>query len=155
VVPIRDLCESIIDCVNKTAPTIDEPSPYRMIRTTNVRGGRVDLTATKYVDQPTYERWVRRGTPRVGDIILTREAPLGEVGMLRDASGVFLGQRLVMYRVDDKRADRNFVLASMREHSVQALIVLGAWRLLALESKDGVHADRADSWEADDQAVFG
>jgi hypothetical protein len=31
----------------------------------------------------------------------------------------------------------------------------GAWRLLALESKDGVHADRADSWEADDQAVFG
>jgi hypothetical protein len=31
----------------------------------------------------------------------------------------------------------------------------GVWRLLALESKDGVHADRADSWEADDQAVFG
>jgi type I restriction enzyme S subunit len=121
-VPIRDLCESIIDCVNKTAPTVAEPTPYRMIRTTNVRHGRVDLGSVKYVDGATYERWVRRGRPETGDIILTREAPLGEVGILRDAGGVFLGQRLVMYRVNEARADRHFLLAAMRGHDVQAQI---------------------------------
>lgn len=121
-VPIRDFCESIIDCVNKTAPTVAEPTPYRMIRTTNVKNGRVDLGSVKYVDRATYERWVRRGRPQTGDIILTREAPLGEVGILRDASGVFLGQRLVMYRVDEARADRHFLLAAMRGHDVQAQI---------------------------------
>lgn len=80
LVPIRDLCESIIDCVNKTAPTVAEPTPYRMIRTTNVKNGRVDLSSVKYVDGATHERWVRRGRPQDGDIILTREAPLGRSG---------------------------------------------------------------------------
>jgi type I restriction enzyme S subunit len=42
--------------------------------------------------------------------------------MLRDASGVFLGQRLVMYRADPNRADRNFLLYAMRSPDVQAQI---------------------------------
>ncbi len=42
--------------------------------------------------------------------------------MLRDAAGVFLGQRLVMYRVNETVADRDFVLASMRGHFVQSQI---------------------------------
>jgi len=39
--PIKDLCESIIDCVNKTAKLFELCDPYKMIRTTNVRNGRV------------------------------------------------------------------------------------------------------------------
>lgn len=120
--PIRELCSSIIDCVNKTAPVVEWPTPYKMIRTTNVRHGRVDVSNVRYVDRDTYERWVRRGEPQVGDIVLTREAPLGQVGMLRDAAGVFLGQRLVMYRVNPACADRNFLLYAMRESSVQSQI---------------------------------
>jgi type I restriction enzyme S subunit len=122
VIPIRELCSSIIDCVNKTAPVVEGPTPYRMIRTTNVRYGRIDTAAVRYVDEATYRRWVRRGEPRVGDIVLTREAPLGEVGMLRDAAGIFLGQRLVMYRVDPTRADTRFLLYAMQGSSVQSQI---------------------------------
>jgi type I restriction enzyme S subunit len=120
--PIRELCSSIIDCVNKTAPVVGGPTPYRMIRTTNVRNGRVDVCSVRYVESDTYRRWVRRGEPRVGDIVLTREAPLGEVGMLRDAAGVFLGQRLVMYRADPERANHHFLLYAMRGASVQSQI---------------------------------
>lgn len=120
--PIHELCCAIIDCVNKTAPTVPGPTPYRMIRTTNVRHGRVDLNAVRYVDEPVYRRWVRRGEPLDGDIVLTREAPLGEVGMLRDSRGVFLGQRLVMYRANPDRADRNFLFYAMRSPDVQAQI---------------------------------
>jgi len=43
--PIRELCTSIIDCVNKTAPIVAGPTPYKMIRTTNVKNGRVDLAS--------------------------------------------------------------------------------------------------------------
>lgn len=121
-VSIRELCSSIIDCVNKTAPVVEGPTPYKMIRTTNVRNGRVDVSNVRYVDEGTYMRWVRRGRPQVGDIVLTREAPLGEVGMLRDATGVFLGQRLVMYRADPARADQRFLLYAMREASVRSQI---------------------------------
>jgi type I restriction enzyme S subunit len=117
--PIRELCSSIIDCVNKTAPVVEGPTPYRMIRTTNVKNGRVNVANVRYVEEDTYRRWVRRGEPREGDIVLTREAPLGEVGMLRDAAGVFLGQRLVMYRADPERADHRFLMYAMRGPTVQ------------------------------------
>jgi type I restriction enzyme S subunit len=93
-----------------------------MMRTTNVKNGRVDLSAVRFVDESTYLRWARRGEPREGDIVLTREAPLGEVGMLTDADGVFLGQRLVLYRPDPDKTDRRFLLHAMRSPSVQAQI---------------------------------
>ena len=120
--PIRELCTSIIDCVNKTAPIVSGPTPYKMIRTTNVKNGRVDLANVRHVDEEVYRRWVRRGVPADGDIVLTREAPLGEVGMLHDPAGVFLGQRLVMYRADPELADRNFLFHAMRSPTVQAQI---------------------------------
>ena len=111
--PISELCESIIDCVNKTAKHVDYETPYKMIRTTNVRNGKVDTENVRYVEKDTYEIWIRRGAPRKGDIIFTREAPVGEVGILEDAEGIFLGQRTMMYRVDPKVANNRFVFYSL------------------------------------------
>ncbi len=117
---IKDLCVAIVDCVNKTAPSQTDPTPYKMLRTTNVRGGWVDTANVKYVDEPTYAKWTRRLVPEPGDIILTREAPFGGVGMLRSDDRVFLGQRLVMYRPDLMECDPNFLMYSMMGPTVQA-----------------------------------
>lgn len=119
---IADLSISIVDCVNKTAPSVDYETPYKMIRTTNVRDGWVDLSRVKFVERDTFETWTRRQTPKRGDIILTREAPLGEVGMLRSNDQVFLGQRTVGYRIDPEKADSQFVLYAMQFHEVQSQI---------------------------------
>jgi type I restriction enzyme S subunit len=119
---IKDVCESIIDCVNKTAPTVDYPTRYKMIRTTNVKSGRINLDEVKFVEADTFARWNRRATPRKGDVILTREAPLGEVGMLRSDDHVFLGQRLVMYRADPSKLDNRFLLYSFRSDYLQGQI---------------------------------
>lgn len=110
---ISELCESIIDCVNKTAPHVDYETPYKMIRTTNVRNGKVDTENVRYVEKDVYETWIRRGAPKEGDIIFTREAPVGEVGILENAEGIFLGQRTMMYRVDPKVADNRFIFYSL------------------------------------------
>lgn len=117
---VTELCTDIIDCVNKTAPSFETPSEFRMLRTTNVRSGWVDTTQVRYVTEATFERWTRRMRPCRGDIILTREAPLGEVGMLRTDDAVFLGQRLVMYRPDEAECDPRFLLYSMLGPTVQA-----------------------------------
>ena len=50
-VSIKGVCESIIDCVNKTAPTVEGPTPFKMIRTTNVKRGWIDLSQVKYVTE--------------------------------------------------------------------------------------------------------
>ena len=119
LVCVEDVCELIVDCVNKTAPVVPEVTPYRMIRTTNVRNGRVDISECRYVDKETYEKWTRRAKLEVGDVILTREAPIGEVGFVTEAEGVFLGQRLMQYRADPTKLDSSFLLYSFLSPDLQ------------------------------------
>lgn len=121
-VSVADVCESIVDCVNKTAPVVDHPTPYKMIRTTNVRDGWVDLSSVRHVSAPTFEIWTRRQKPRRGDVILTREAPLGEVGLIRSDDNIFLGQRLVAYRADPLKLDNRFLLYAMLGDDMQGQI---------------------------------
>jgi type I restriction enzyme S subunit len=116
---IEDVCESIIDCINKTAPIVDEPSPYKMIRTTNVRDGYVNLDSVRYVTEETYRQWTRRQIPQKGDVLLTREAPMGEVGMLLSDDYVFLGQRIVSYRTNSNKLNNKFLLYSFQSHELQ------------------------------------
>lgn len=119
---IADVCESIVDCVNKTAATVSEPTHYKMIRTTNVKKGWVHLDEVKYVTEDVFRKWTRRQLPKRGDVILTREAPLGEVGLLRTSDRVFLGQRLVSYRADSHKLDNRFLLYAFQGADVQGQI---------------------------------
>jgi type I restriction enzyme S subunit len=86
----------IVDCHNKTAPY--EPSGIPIIRTTNVRNGVLDLEETKYISEQTYQRWSARCIPLPGDLIFTREAPVGEVGQIPEGARVCLGQRTMLIR---------------------------------------------------------
>ena len=122
VVRISQLCSHIVDCVNKTAPVVDYSTPYKMIRTTNVRHGRVDTVNVRNVTKETYEAWTRRLLPMNGDLIFTREAPVGECGILEDSRGVFLGQRTMMYRADNEKTSSLFLMYSlMSEYGKQQL----------------------------------
>lgn len=119
IVEVDKVCELIVDCVNKTAPIVVDATPYRMIRTTNVRNGRISLAECRYVERETYEKWTRRAKLQHGDVVLTREAPIGEVGMVTDAEGIFLGQRLMQYRANDQLLDSRFLLYSFLSPSLQ------------------------------------
>lgn len=121
-VRIDDACESIMDCVNKTAPTTGGETAYKMIRTTNVRDGRVSLESVRYVTERVYRDWTRRQVPQKGDVLLTREAPMGEVGILTTDDKVFLGQRIVSYRSNPAKLNNRFLLYSLQSADVQKQI---------------------------------
>ncbi|WP_300581150.1 restriction endonuclease subunit S, partial [Marivita sp.] len=113
-VKIHEVCALIVDCVNKTAPKVDEVTPWKMLRTPNVRNGRIDTENCFFVSEETFEKWTRRAKLELGDTILTREAPVGEVGLVREAEGYFLGQRLMQYRADPEKMDGRFLHYAMR-----------------------------------------
>ena len=119
---IEDVCELIVDCVNRTAPIVDYETPYKMIRTSNVRDGWINLSDARNVTKDTFEKWTRRAVPRQGDVVLTREAPLGEVGIIRTDEPIFLGQRTVMYRANPDKILPHFLYYSLLSHDVQAQI---------------------------------
>jgi len=54
-----------------------------------------------------------------GDVILTREAPIGEVGQIPEQDGLFLGQRLMQYRADPEKLDGRFLLYSFLSPQLQ------------------------------------
>lgn len=116
---IDSVCESIIDCINKTAPKHNTPTQFKMIRTTNIRNGKINLDSVFYATEEIYKTWTRRQIPQRGDIILTREAPLGEVGMLNSDEKVFLGQRLVSYRADPTQINSRYLLFAFQSQDVQ------------------------------------
>ncbi len=118
-VAVEQVCELIVDCVNKTAPVVEGPTPYRMIRTTNIRNGRVSLDGCRYVDESTYQKWTRRACLMFGDVVLTREAPIGEVGFVTAPTNLFLGQRVMQYRANGSILSPRFLLYAFLSPSLQ------------------------------------
>lgn len=123
---LKDLCSDIIDCVNKTAPISNIPTKYKMLRTSDIRDGKINIENLNCVSEDTFEKWTRRGKLQYGDIIFTREAPLGEVGLVRKPNNYFLGQRLVLFRADSSLCDNRFLLYALMFHdNKQAIIAKG------------------------------
>jgi type I restriction enzyme S subunit len=94
--PLSSLCELIVDCEHKTAPTQEEGIPS--IRTPNIGKGNLLLDGVYRVSEATYTEWTRRAEPRAGDLIFAREAPAGNVGVVPPNLRVCLGQRTVLIR---------------------------------------------------------
>lgn len=113
-VGIAEVCDLIVDCVNRTAPVVPEQTGFKMIRTTNIKDGTVSLKDVRHVTEETFRRWNRRATPRRGDLLLTREAPVGEAGILDSDDEVFLGQRIMLYRPDPSKVTQEYMLSLFR-----------------------------------------
>lgn len=91
---LSDLAE-VVDCEHKTAP-IDQKGNFLSVRTTDLKKGRILYNQCNRVSFETYQLWTRRRIPKLGDIILSREAPVGEVGYIDKNDTYCLGQRTVL-----------------------------------------------------------
>lgn len=69
----------------------------------------------KYVDQNTYNYWSRRCPPEPGDIIFTREAPMGEAAIIPDGQIYCLGQRTMLIRPMHKFVSKEYLLLALTE----------------------------------------
>lgn len=104
---LNDVCEFIVDCLHATAPTQEEG--YPLIRTPNIGRGRLILADVYRVSEDTYKEWTRRAVPQANDLVLAREAPAGNVAVIKDGQTVCLGQRTVHLRPDPNQIDSDFL----------------------------------------------
>ena len=107
-IPILKTVQLVVDCHNKTAPYVEEGIP--LVRTTNIREGKIDLVTTKFVTEETYNFWSKRCIPEPGDILFTREAPVGEGAIIPDGVKLCMGQRMMLIRTYDDLVLRKFLL---------------------------------------------
>lgn len=95
---LNDVCEFIVDCPHSTAK--DEGVGYPLIRTPNVGRGRLILNDVHRVSEAAYQKRNLRATPQDDDLIMAREAPAGNVAIIKNGEKVCLGQRTVLLRPD-------------------------------------------------------
>ena len=109
VLALKRVLERLVDCEHKTAPRVAD-SDFYVIRTTAIRDGSIRWEGTYCTDRASYKKWTRRGVPQAGDVIFTREAPVGEACLVPTGRRVCLGQRTVLLRPDRKRYDPSFLV---------------------------------------------
>lgn len=118
VVPADDVCLKVVDCKNRT-PLVVEGGDFAVVRTTNVRNGSFSSEGLRFTDEEHYKIWTARAVPQLGDVMITREAPLGEVCLVPEGYSVCLGQRMMMYRPDPTKIRPNFLLYGLLSDQVQ------------------------------------
>lgn len=104
---LNSICELIVDCEHKTAPT--QETGYPSIRTPNIGRGRFILEGVNRVSEETYRLWTRRAVPRPGDLIMAREAPVGNVAIIPPGLEPCLGQRTLLIRPDRSQVEPSFL----------------------------------------------
>jgi len=98
---LNEICELIIDSEHKTA-TIEETG-YPYIRTPNIGKGRLILDNVRRISEESYQQWTRRAIPKADDLILAREAPVGNVAIIPKNIKVCLGQQYLSQKKGVKR----------------------------------------------------
>ena len=114
---IRELCDIVADCPHSTPKWTSDGKI--VIRNNNIKNGYIDLSNPSYTDAENYEKRIKRAIPQYGDIIITREAPMGDVGMVPKGVECCLGQRMVLLRVNEDLCDKYFFLYSLQTKYVQ------------------------------------
>lgn len=74
----------------------------------SVKNNFIDYDEVYYISRDEYNRFMSKGFPRIGDILMTMEAPLGLVATL-DRDDVGLGQRIVTIRGKKDFLDNNYL----------------------------------------------
>ena len=107
-ITVEEATECLIDYRGKTPPKTE--SGIRLITAKVIKNGRILEDPKEFIATDFYDEWMRRGLPHKFDVLVTTEAPLGEVAMLRKTEKVALAQRVILLRAKPDRIEAVSIL---------------------------------------------
>ena len=112
---VEDSMKAIIDYRGKTPRKTLSGVP--LITARIVKDGRI-MTPTEFIASKSYDSWMNRGLPEPGDVVMTTEAPLGEIAQINSCK-VALGQRLITLRGKPDLLNNTYLKFAMQAAFVQ------------------------------------
>jgi type I restriction enzyme S subunit len=73
-------------------------SGVRLLTAKNVRKGQINLSPEEFLSECEYHAWMTRGFPKVGDILFTTEAPMGNAAVVELTERFALAQRVICFQ---------------------------------------------------------
>src|SRR5260370_5666671 len=84
-------------------------SGLRLITAKNVKMGYLQEAPEEFVAPKSYDGWMTRGIPQLGDVLFTTEAPLANVAQLDTDEKVVFAQRIIVLQPATTNLDRTFL----------------------------------------------
>ena len=113
---LEEAVSNLIDYRGKTPKKTNYGIP--LVTAKIVKNGRLE-PYNEFIAEKDYESWMVRGIPKKGDIVLTVEAPLGEVAQLDDTK-IALAQRIVTLRGKEDILDNTYFLYILQSSPMQS-----------------------------------
>ena len=107
----------LIDCPH-SSPRWQE-SGVPVIRNFNLCDGRIDPSRLSFVSEEEYRLRVKRAEPAPGDLLFSREAPVGNVGVVPEGFRCCQGQRVVLLRPDREKILPEFLAQALQSGPVR------------------------------------
>jgi type I restriction enzyme S subunit len=117
-VPLEQLLGTLIDYRGKTPPKTMSGIP--LITAKVIKNGMITDGNHEYIAEHYFNEWMRRGLPRQWDVLITTEAPLGEVAILNKSDKIALAQRVILLRGDPKKISQRYLCFAFQSQIVQA-----------------------------------
>ena len=114
---MEDVLESLIDYRGKTPQKSDKG--IMTLSAKSVRDGYIDYSQCYFISEEEYKRFMVRGFPKIGDVLMTTEAPLGVTARL-DREDIALAQRLLTLRGKPRVLDTGYLYYYLRSPYGQA-----------------------------------
>ena len=123
VVPLKKYLETSVDYRGATPEKTNEG--IFLVTGKNIKGGKIDYELSKeYVFEDQYEEVMHRGKPKIGDLLFTTEAPLGEVANV-DYEKIALAQRIIKIRGKKQKLDnyylKYYIMTQLFQSHLQSL----------------------------------
>jgi type I restriction enzyme S subunit len=121
--PLEELVENIFDRRGVTPTKLGSDfisAGNRVISAKLIKGSRIDLSVDepRFVNAATYKKWMSSPLQE-DDVIMTSEAPLGELAWVRQKLEWCLGQRLFGIRTDKKKLNGRFLFYALQSETVR------------------------------------
>lgn len=114
---MEDALEALIDYRGKTPKK--SKTGIMTLSAKSVKNNHIDYSQCYFISEEEYEKFMVRGFPKKGDILLTTEAPLGLVARL-DRNDVAIAQRLLTLRGKENVLDNDYLLYYLQSPIGQA-----------------------------------
>ena len=94
----------------------------RLITAKNVKMGYLQENPMEFVSPESYDSWMTRGIPRLGDVLFTTEAPLANIAQLDTDEKVVFAQRIIIMQTDATKLNSSFLKYLLLSQPVQQRI---------------------------------
>jgi type I restriction enzyme M protein len=120
LVKLGDVCQ-FIDYRGKT-PTKTE-SGIPLITAKNVKKGFIQKEPEEFISPDDFDSWMTRGIPQKGDVLITTEAPLGNVAQINTSEKIALAQRLITLIPNRKILSDSFLKEILLTDTLQSSLI--------------------------------